>query len=168
MPSVHHHLCQLISILVCNYSLPSCACFSALCILYSFALSTVYHLSPLHLIHSSCSLYCKTKIIIIIIKCIICTEGTSIICTEGTSKRRKENSYNQRVMEVESGVFTPLVFSTSGGMERECTVFYKRQADSLSRKRDKPYSVTMGWLRCCLNFALLHSAILCIRGSRSS
>ena len=28
--------------------------------------------------------------------------------------------------------------------------------------------VYMGWLRCCLNFALLRSAILCIRGSRSS
>ena len=41
-------------------------------------------------------------------------------------------------------------------------------ADYLSRKRDLPYSVTMGWLRCCLNFAMLRSAILCIRGSRSS
>ena len=83
-------------------------------------------------------------------------------------EQEKKREYNQRVLEVEDGVFTPLVFSTSGGMGKESTVFYKRLADSLSRKRDKPYSVTMGWLRCCLNFALLRSAILCIRGSRSS
>ena len=65
-------------------------------------------------------------------------------------------------------MFTPLVFSTSSGMGREASEFYKRLADRLSEKRDKPYCMTMGWLRCCLNFALLRSAILCIRGSRSS
>ena len=88
------------------------------------------------------------------------------ICTKARNEEKR--SYNQRVQEVERDVFTPLVFSTSGGMGRECTVFYRRMADLLSRKRDKPYSVKMGWLRCCLNFALLRSAILCIRGSRSS
>ena len=61
-------------------------------------------------------------------------------------EQEKKREYNQRVLEVEDGVFTPLVFSTSGGMGKESTVFYKRLADSLSRKRDKPYSVTMGWL----------------------
>ena len=30
------------------------------------------------------------------------------------------------------------------------------------------YSVTLGWLRCCLSFSLLHSAIACICGARSS
>ena len=83
-------------------------------------------------------------------------------------EQEKKREYNQRVLEVENGVFTPLIFSTSGGMGRESTVFYKRLADYLSRKRDLPYSVTMGWLRCCLNFDLLRPAILCIRGSRSS
>ena len=83
-------------------------------------------------------------------------------------EQKKKREYNGRVLEIENGVFTPLVFSTSGGIGRDSTVFYKSLADSLSGKRDKPYSVTMGWLRCCLNFALLRSAILCIRGSRSS
>ena len=84
------------------------------------------------------------------------------------NEQQKKRAYNERILEVEKGVFTPLVFSTTGGMGRESTVFYKRLADSLARKRDKPYSVTMGWLRCCLNFVLLRSAILCIKGSRSS
>ena len=72
------------------------------------------------------------------------------------------------IRDFDTGVFTPLVFSTSGGMGKESSVFYKRLADFLSTKRDMPYSRTMGWLRCRLNFALLRSAILCIRGSRST
>ena len=80
----------------------------------------------------------------------------------------KKREYVQRVREVEHGVFTPLVFSTTGGLGHEPTTFYKRLADGLSRKEQKQYSVVMGWIRCRLSFAILHSAILCIRGSRSS
>ena len=58
--------------------------------------------------------------------------------------------------------------STTGGMAREAQTFYKRLVDMLSRKRDLPYSSLMGWLRCKLSFAILRSAIMCIRGSRSS
>jgi len=72
------------------------------------------------------------------------------------------------VWEVEHGVFTPLVFSSSGGMAREATVFYKRLAELVSLKREESYLMIMGWLRCRLSFALLRSAILCIRGSRCS
>ena len=38
-------------------------------------------------------------------------------------EQEKKREYNQRVLEVEDGVFTPLVFSTSGGIERESTMF---------------------------------------------
>jgi len=61
------------------------------------------------------------------------------------------------VREVEHGVFTPLIFSSSGGMAREATVFYKRLAELVSLKQ---YSMIMGWLRCQLSFTLLRSAIL--------
>ena len=33
-------------------------------------------------------------------------------------EREKKREYNQRVLEVENSVFTPLVFSTSGGMSK--------------------------------------------------
>jgi hypothetical protein len=46
--------------------------------------------------------------------------------------------------------------------------FYRRLGDMLSYKRDLPYSIIMGWLRCKLSFALLRSCIPCIQGSRSS
>ena len=80
----------------------------------------------------------------------------------------KKREYAQRVREVEHGVFTPLVFTTTGGMGREATTFYRRLADGISLKEQKKYSVIMGWIRCRLSFAILRSAILCIRGSRSS
>jgi len=60
------------------------------------------------------------------------------------------------VREVEHGIFTPLVFSSSGGMAREATVFL---AELVSLKREESYSMIMGWLRCRLSFALLRSAI---------
>ena len=80
----------------------------------------------------------------------------------------KKRAYGQRVREIEHGVFTPLVFSTTGGMGREAITFYKRLADKLAWKQQKPYSVVMSWLRCKLSFAAIRSSIMCIRGSRSS
>ncbi len=79
----------------------------------------------------------------------------------------KKRAYGQRILEIEHGVFTPLVLSTTGGMGREANTFYKRLAYLLSYKRDVPYSSLMGWLRCKLSFAILRSAVMCIRGSRS-
>ena len=70
--------------------------------------------------------------------------------------------------EVEHGNFSPLVFSTSGGMGASTTVAYKRLAFLLSCKWKSPYCRVMSWLCCRLGFSLLHSAIMCIRGSRFS
>ena len=46
--------------------------------------------------------------------------------------------------------------------------FYKRLPSNLVLKWHQPYSSTMSWLRSRITFSLLHSAIQCIRGSRSS
>ena len=83
-------------------------------------------------------------------------------------EQAKKREYGQRIREVERGVFTPLVLSTTGGMGREATTFYKRLADMIAQKRQHPYPVVMGWLRCRLSFASLRASIMCIRGSRSS
>ena len=80
----------------------------------------------------------------------------------------KKRAYDQRVREIEHGSFSPLVFSTTGGVGTTATVVYKRLASMISEKLEKPYSKTMQWIRCRLNFSLLHSAIMCLRGSRSS
>ena len=66
------------------------------------------------------------------------------------------------------GSFSPLIFSMSRWMGPIATVVYKRIATLITEKRDQPYSRTLFWIRCKLSFSLLRSAIMCIRGSRSS
>ena len=53
--------------------------------------------------------------------------------------------------------FTPLVFSTSGGMSGCTNVFFKRLAYLFSLKKKLDYGNVMAWLRCRLSFSLLHS-----------
>ena len=77
----------------------------------------------------------------------------------------KRRSYEYRVREVEHGYFSPLVFSISGGLGPTA---YKRIASLIAEKKEQPYSLTWLWLRCRLSFSLLRSAIVCLRGSRSS
>jgi len=47
-------------------------------------------------------------------------------------------------------------------------VFYKKLASMIALKYDTAYHKTLNWLRCRLSFSLLRSAIMCLRGSRSS
>jgi len=46
-------------------------------------------------------------------------------------KRKRE--YGDCICEVESASFTPLIFSTTGGMGREGLTFYRHLAELLSR-----------------------------------
>ena len=79
----------------------------------------------------------------------------------------KKREYGERVHEIEHGSFTPLVFSSCGGMGSEAKVAIKKLAAALAAKRGEPYSGVMSWLRCCLSFILARSALRCVRGSRS-
>ena len=93
-----------------------------------------------------------------------CISGSSTYRKHEAEKKRK---YGQRVRDVENASFTPLVFSTTGGMSKETTVFLKRLASLISSKRNTSYADTIGLIRCRLCFALLCSAIMCLRGTRS-
>ena len=74
-----------------------------------------------------------------------------------TSSAYRQAKKREHVMDVEHRVFTPLVLSSTGGMGREATTFYKRLTDMTSQKRQLPYSVVMRWLKCRLSFASLRS-----------
>ena len=63
-------------------------------------------------------------------------------------ENEKRRAYQQRILAVEHGSFTLLVFSATGGMGTAATVTYKRIASLLAEKRAEPYSKTIGWLRC--------------------
>lgn len=83
------------------------------------------------------------------------------------NEEEKKRHYNERVNLVEYGTFSPLVFSTNGGMARECHTFYKRLSGMLAEKRGVSTHQTTSFLRSKISFSLLKSALLCIRGSRS-
>ena len=81
-------------------------------------------------------------------------------------ENEKKNKYNHRVIQVEKATFTPLVFSTSGGMAPECTSFHKKLAVMISHKTKEEYSHVMNHLRTRLRFSILRSTLIAVRGER--
>ena len=79
------------------------------------------------------------------------------------NEQEKKRAYHQRVREVEHQVF-----STSGGMGPTANVVNKRISSMIAQKHDKMYSKTLHCIRCKLSYSPLCSAIMCIRGARSS
>ena len=47
-------------------------------------------------------------------------------------ENEKKRVYEQRIRETEHSSFTPLMFSATGGMGRQATVFYQRLAAMLA------------------------------------
>ena len=58
-------------------------------------------------------------------------------------------------MEVEHGSFTPLVFTTTGVMSHECSIYHKALAEKMSQKQGERYEVIMRYLRVKLSFLAL-------------
>ena len=81
-------------------------------------------------------------------------------------ENEKKRKYNQRVMDVEMGTFTPLVFGTNGGMGLNCQNFLRTLANKLSSKNNEPYGSVISWLRIQLSFGILRTVHRCVRGSR--
>ena len=78
----------------------------------------------------------------------------------------KKRLYSSRVLEVERGTFTPLVFTTTGGMSNECQRYHSRLAELLAVKKQESSASTIAWIRTRVSFVLLRSALTCLRGSR--
>ena len=83
------------------------------------------------------------------------------------SEMEKKRFYNRRIMEVEHGTFTPLIFTTTGVMGHECSIFHKSLAEKLSIKRDERYDDVMRYIRIKFSFLALKATLLCLRGSRT-
>ena len=97
-----------------------------------------------------------------------CYRGAQVSSLYCRFEWEKQWKYEQHIREVEMGLFIPLVFSTCGGMGRAANVFLKRLASLVSSRRGQPYSCVMAWLRCRISFSLMGSAIMYLRGARSS
>eukprot|EP00794_Sanderia_malayensis_P005044 gene5044-biopygen4106 len=84
-----------------------------------------------------------------------------------SSEKEKKRQYNQRIIDVEHGSFSPLVFTPYGGCGREAENVIINLAAKLAAKKDFEHGRVVHWLRTKLSFLLLRSAILCVRGSRA-
>ena len=85
------------------------------------------------------------------------------------NEREKKRQYNQRIVNADCGVFTPLVFSTFGMVGRECSTFLKTLVSAFVEKnKDLGYAHVMNTLRSKLAFCLLRWNVTRLRGCRTS
>ena len=62
-------------------------------------------------------------------------------------ENEKKRQYAKRVMEIEPGMFTPLVFTTRGGIVDECVKYHSRLAELIASKKGGSYSSAISWIK---------------------
>ena len=70
------------------------------------------------------------------------SSSQNLLTTESVLKKHeqeKKRNYNRRIMNMEHGTFSSLVFSVSGGMGKECSMFHKHVAERLTIKTGERY-----------------------------
>ena len=81
-------------------------------------------------------------------------------------ENEKKSKYAERIIEIEKGTFTPLVFSTLGGCGMEAQRFLKQLIELHANKKKCDHSKVANLIRTKLAFCILRATILCIRGAR--
>ena len=61
-----------------------------------------------------------------------------------------------------------MIMITTGGMGNECLSYHSRLAELIAIKKGEDYAKTISWIRARTSFALLRSALICLRGTRST
>jgi len=82
-------------------------------------------------------------------------------------ENEKKRHYVRRVLDIEQGTFTPLIFTSTGSMGNECLQYHSRLAQLISIKKGEHYAKTISRIRARTSFALLRSALICLIGSRA-
>ena len=93
-------------------------------------------------------------------------EDSSIKAVLRSNENEKKRHYNRRVMQVEHGSFTPLVFTTTGVMGHECSIFHKSLAEKISVKKGERYEDIVRYMRVKFSYLALRATLMCLRGSR--
>ena len=91
----------------------------------------------------------------------------SLEATFRSMENQKKRKYNTKIQDKEYGSFTPLIFSTNGGMSRETSIFISKLSEKIAEKRDTRKSDVISWIRRKYMFSIIRCAIICIRGTRS-
>ena len=87
----------------------------------------------------------------------------SVFRSNETTKNRE---YNNIVIQVEHGSFTPVVLSSLGGFGHETSRFVSKLIEKIATKKDLERSVVANYVRTKLSFELVRSQVACVRGSR--
>ena len=80
----------------------------------------------------------------------------------------KKREYNNRILEIEKGSFTPLFFSCTGGSSEEADKFIKKLAMKISMKKNEQYADVISFIRRRICFDILRACIISLRGERVS
>ena len=81
-------------------------------------------------------------------------------------EKEKMRKYNSRVITVEGGSFTPLVYSTFGGWAPEAVKYHKRLVQMMATKRNEDYKDVINHIRTRVRFSLLRRVLIAVRGER--
>ena len=74
--------------------------------------------------------------------------------------------YKSRIITVERGSFTPLIYTTFGGWGPQSTRYHKRLAEKIAVKQNEKYSHVLNHMRARVRFSLLRSTLVAVRGER--
>ena len=80
-------------------------------------------------------------------------------------ENEKKHPCSRRVLDIEHRTFIPLVFTTTGGMGKECLMYHSRLAQLIVIKKWEQYAKTISWIRTRTSFALPRCALVCLAGS---
>ena len=69
----------------------------------------------------------------------------------------KKNEYNQRVIQIEHGTFTPIVTSAYGGYGRETNKFLSVLINKVAEKHDMHMSILANYIRTMFSFEIVRS-----------
>ena len=83
-------------------------------------------------------------------------------------ENEKKRQYAERVMEIELRTFTPLVFTTTGGMADECVKYHSRLAELIANEKGEGYSSAISWIRAKVSFAIIRSTILLLKYAKTA
>ena len=81
-------------------------------------------------------------------------------------EQEKMRKYNSRILTVERGSFSPLIYTTFGGWGPQATKYHKHLAQKLASKRNEAYSDVLNHMRARVRFSLLRSVLVAVRGER--
>ena len=84
------------------------------------------------------------------------------------NENEKKRKYLQRIIQIERGTFTPVVFSTTGGMGLEAQRLVKKLAQKMAITNGQRYADSVSYIRRRLRFELLKTTVIALRGDRGS